>query len=280
MEDGWFKVQGSASCMLGNPDNTPLVVDFTKTKYTKYAFTIKMGETNAHNGNVHPHGGFKPCNRDSTSSSRGSSPELWFIDRGGDWGWGLYNGGWGHMARYQSLKGSSSDPNGMKELNFEAIFEWDGSQYKLYKWKVADDEFPLYKGRNTGCSPTSNYAFTPRLWAYGGGDVFYMKDLTISQGESPYFDLACTWQPHSGGYQYCSGYGKGAKSWVSTLSECEAACTAVKCEYYTKYKNTAPHYSSGGKGQCIVMTKGVCNRLVSYNDGGNTYGAKTFKCSI
>jgi len=184
MEGDWFKVRGSASCMLGNSDGTPLVVDYTAKMYTKYTFTIKMGEANAHNGNVPPHGGFKPCNRDGTGASRGSSPELWFIDRGGDWGWGTYNGGWGHDARYQSLKGSSSDPNGMKELPFSVIMKWDGNHYTLYKWKVADDEFPLYEGKNTGCRPSDSNAFTPRLWAYSGSDVFYMKDLVVTQSDN------------------------------------------------------------------------------------------------
>jgi len=187
MEDGWFKVVGSASCMLGNPDGTPLVVDYTQKKYTTYAFTIKLGSSdgnNAHNGNISPHGGFKPCNRDGTSSSRGSSPELWFIDRGGDWGWGLYNGGWGHNARYLT-KDTSSDPNGQKELHFEVSMKWESNHYTIHSWKVADDNFPAYNGKDAGCNPSSNYAFTPRLWAYDGGSTFYMKNLIVSQSDTP-----------------------------------------------------------------------------------------------
>jgi len=186
MENGWYKVVGSASCMLGKPDGTPLVVDYTKKKYTTYAFTIKLGSSdgnNAHNGNIGPHGAFKPCNLDSTSSSRGRSPELWFIDRNSDWGWGTYNGEWGHSASYHT-KDTSSDPNGKKELHFEVSMKWESNRYTIHSWKVADDKFPAYNGKVSGCNPSSNYAFTPRLWV-ALGSTFYMKNLIVSQSETP-----------------------------------------------------------------------------------------------
>merc|ERR1712232_1018106 len=70
--------------------------DFTKFKYTKYSFIMKMTDKatgKVNDGNISPHGGFKPCNMDGTSQTRGKSPEFWFIDRAFDYGYGTYNGG-------------------------------------------------------------------------------------------------------------------------------------------------------------------------------------------
>jgi hypothetical protein len=107
--DGYLWAGPGASCAFGNADGTPLEVDYTASTYTTYSFDMKMRNAPT-NGGVYPHGGFKPCNLDGAAQSRGSSPELWFIDRGGDWGYGTYNGGWGHSAQYTGTSRTTVPP--------------------------------------------------------------------------------------------------------------------------------------------------------------------------
>jgi len=200
----WLKASGgsdgeSVGCMLGNADGTPLVVDYTKATYTRYRFTIKMDDDD-NPKTITPSGGFIPCNMDGMasawrSSPRTKSPELAFYGRAHDWGWGLQIGSkipgvWSAVTKYTTLHGSSSDPSGGKELPFDLTMKWDGSKYTIYKWKVADDEFPLYQGENSGCDPSASHGFTPRLWAFRGNahmqrSVFYMKDFVTSQSNDP-----------------------------------------------------------------------------------------------
>jgi len=183
MDGDWFKVDG-VTCFLGNADGTPLEVDYTKKKYTRFEFKIKLGgDDNTQNYNTKPHGGFMPCNRDNTGTGRYHSPELEFEDSSNMWGWGTQHGSFGHKHEYRNLKGSSSDPQGMKELPFDVTLTWDGSSYKIERWKIADDTFHAYRGKNTGCNPSDPYGFVPKLWAWGGGSQAYMKDLVISQGD-------------------------------------------------------------------------------------------------
>eukprot|EP00964_Phaeocystis_antarctica_P164456 scaffold142586_cov386-Phaeocystis_antarctica.AAC.1 len=63
---------------------------------------LENGQTPTKNNNISPHGGINICNTDGTSQTRGTSPELWFIDHQDDqasrFGYGLYNGDWGRVS--------------------------------------------------------------------------------------------------------------------------------------------------------------------------------------
>jgi len=183
--EGYFKVMNNASCGLADSTGALVVVDYTAEKYTKYTFTMKMGDdaVDSHNGGNTPHGGFKPCNKDGTSTSRGSSPEFWFIDRGGDWGYGTYNGGFGHAAHYTDRNDAryiTADPHNGVALPWEIVMEWKENDLWIVSWKVAGSDF-FYANKRGACPDNNNnYGFTPKLWAYGGS-TFYLKDFAYSQ---------------------------------------------------------------------------------------------------
>jgi len=182
MDGDWYVAERGASCLLGNGDE-PISVDYTAAQYTKYSFQMRMFPLDANRNTLHPHGGFKVCNLDGSSGSRGRSPEFWFIDRGGDWGWGLYNGGFGHAAFYKDKKNTALDPtnkaNGQKH---EITMRWDGSNYFVENWCVDGMCMPAYKGRRTGCDGNpANYKFTPRIWTYTHPTKISIKDFKVFQ---------------------------------------------------------------------------------------------------
>jgi len=165
-------------------DGSFINVDYTAAKYTKYSFSMKMMEGNTRNNNIAPHGGFKVCNFDGHSSSRGSSPEMWFIDRSSDWGYGTYNGGWGHSALYKdkSYYGDAEPADGA-EKKWEVIMQWTGSSYVVYSWTIEGVDFSKYKGKNSGCkSSKGTDGFAPRVWSYPGS-VFGIRNFQVFQGD-------------------------------------------------------------------------------------------------
>lgn len=181
--DGYLWASGGSSCAFGNADGTPLEVDYTASTYTTYSFDMKMRNAPT-NGGIYPHGGFKPCNLDGAGQSRGSSPELWFIDRGGDWGYGMYNGGWGHRAKYtdKSYYGAA-DPTDGGDHPWVVTMKWTGSALQLWSWTVNGIDFSNYRGANSGCNGASS-TWTPRIWAYNSDAGFGVKNLVVTQSDT------------------------------------------------------------------------------------------------
>ena len=126
---GYQSATNGGSCFIRDASNTPVVVDYTASRYTTYSFTVQMlenGQTPTRNDNVSPHGGIKICNKDGTSQWRGSSPELWFIDRGEDFGYGLNgDGGWGHVSTAE-MRSVSQDLWPDVPRVWEVMMEWSG----------------------------------------------------------------------------------------------------------------------------------------------------------
>jgi len=188
---GWV-AEGGEGCTMGDASGNLVEYDMTAATYTRFVFKMTTTPTDAHNGDIGPHGGFKPCNMDGTGTSRGSSPELWFIDRGGDWGYGTYNGAWGHSAQYTNLQNDASDPHDSGSgtmRRWEVTLTWDGSTFTIHDWTVEGTSFPSYNGRNSGCSAGQGQ---PRIWAYSGS-TFGIKDLTICQGNAVTDLSGCSW---------------------------------------------------------------------------------------
>ena len=145
---GYQSATNGGSCFIRDASNAPVVVDYTAFRYTTYSFTIQMlenGQTPTKNNNISPHGGIKICNMDGTSQTRGNSPELWFIDRGGDFGYGLYNGGWGHTSTAEMRSVSEGLWPGAPRV-WKIVMEWDGTSYKLVSWKVDGTAIPSIAG--------------------------------------------------------------------------------------------------------------------------------------
>merc|ERR1712232_1132187 len=160
--------------------------DFTKFKYTKYSFIMKMTDKatgKVNDGNISPHGGFKPCNMDGTSQTRGKSPEFWFIDRAFDYGYGTYNGGFGHSANNKQLsKDRRVSPAGNSEHKWVIVMKWENGKYRIDSWTVSGvDMTKGIKGKDSKCSPTQNLAGASKLWAYNGNDLFQVKDYRVEQ---------------------------------------------------------------------------------------------------
>lgn len=192
--DGYLTAESNESCLFGDANGNLIEYDITAATYTRFVFNYKITPADAHNGDIGPHGGFKPCNLDGTGTSRGSSPELWFIDRGGDWGYGTYNGGWGHSAQYTNLQNDISDPHDSGDgrgtiRRWEVTMTWDGSSFTIADWTVEGTSFPGYNGRNTGCSAGQGQ---PRIWAYPGS-TFGIQDISICQGNALTDLTGCTY---------------------------------------------------------------------------------------
>eukprot|EP00964_Phaeocystis_antarctica_P002941 scaffold1555_cov66-Phaeocystis_antarctica.AAC.1 len=183
---GYQSATNGGSCFIRDASNMPVVVDYTAFRYTTYSFTIQMlenGQTPTKNNDVSPHGGIKICNTDGTSQTRGTSPELWFIDRAGDFGYGLYNGGWGPISTAEMRSVS----NGLwpdAPRVWEIVMEWDGASYKLVSWKVDGTAIPSIAGQISGCGADTSAAGQVRVWTYNGADTFKVKDFTVTQGPS------------------------------------------------------------------------------------------------
>ena len=162
--------------------NAPAVIDYTAFRYTTYSFTIQMlenGGTPIKNDNIGPHGGIKICNLDGTSQERGSSPELWFIDRAGDFGYGLYNGGWGPVSTAHMRSVSNGLWPGAPRV-WKIVMEWVGGSYKLVSWKVDGTAIPSIAGQISGCGADTSASGQVRVFAYST-NTFKVKDFTVTQ---------------------------------------------------------------------------------------------------
>ena len=179
---GYQSATNGGSCFIRDASNTPVVVDYTAFRYTTYSFTIQMlenGRTPTKNNNISPHGGIKICNTDGTSQTRGTSPELWFIDRAGDFGYGLYNGGWGPISTAEMRSVSNGLWPGAPRV-WEIVMEWDGASYKLVSWKVDGTAIPSIAGKISGCGADTSASGQVRVWSYST-NTFKVKDFTVTQ---------------------------------------------------------------------------------------------------
>jgi len=181
---GYQSASNDASCFLRDASNAPAVVDYTAFRYTTYSFTIQMlenGGTPIKNDNIGPHGGIKICNLDGTGQARGSSPELWFIDRAGDFGYGLYNGGWGPFSTAAMRSVSNGLWPGAPRV-WEIVMEWDGTSgsYTLVSWKVDGTAIPSIAGKISGCGADTSASGQVRVWSYSTNTV-KVKDFTVTQ---------------------------------------------------------------------------------------------------
>jgi len=87
----WLSAENGGSCLVAGKGGYPVVVDYTKKRFTRYRFTMKMKETNTRDG-IQEGGGFAVCNRRGTSSERSSSPAVVFRDSvPSQWGYHLSN---------------------------------------------------------------------------------------------------------------------------------------------------------------------------------------------
>ena len=134
-----------------------------------------------------------------TSTSRGSSPELWFIDRDSDWGYGVYNGGWGAQGKHKTGEGgrdSNADPHGGADVVWEVTMKWESGSYSIQKWTVNGFELNAYSGQTTPSCPTTNseYGFVPKIWTFGGSTV-QIKDFSYVQSDDLDIVLAAGLQP-------------------------------------------------------------------------------------
>ena len=187
---GYQSASNDASCFVRDASNAPAVVDYTAFRYTTYSFTIQMlenGGTPIQNDNISPHGGIKICNLDGTSQARGSSPflmspELWFIDRAGDFGYGLY-GSWGAFSTAEMRSVSNGLWPGGPRV-WKIVMEWVGGSYKLVSWKVDGTVIPSIAGHFSGCGADTSASGQVRVWSYSTNTV-KVKDFTVTQSNLP-----------------------------------------------------------------------------------------------
>jgi hypothetical protein len=189
----YLEAGGGGSCLLATRGGQPLVVDYTKARYTTYRFTVKMTGGSTRDNDISPHVGFDVCNKDGKSFTRGRSPEFWFIDRNSDWGYGTFtHTDYGIKARYtdKSYYGVA-EPTEDEEKEWEITMEFtpgiDHSdiEYRVNSWTVQGVSFDKYKGIAMPCPGRGDdYAFTPRIWAYQSRDKMSIKDFQALQGES------------------------------------------------------------------------------------------------
>jgi hypothetical protein len=146
---------------------------------------LQGGHGGKQDNNIAPHGGFKPCNLDNQAQSRGSSPEFWFIDRAGDYGYGTYNGGFGHTFNNKEVsKTAEVDP--LSEAQWEVVMTWDGTYFKIHSWAVNGVDMSTgIVGKNSNCRGVDqrNLPGAPKIWSYNGHDEFRAKDFTVEQGD-------------------------------------------------------------------------------------------------
>eukprot|EP00425_Heterocapsa_triquetra_P022560 CAMPEP_0195155006 /NCGR_PEP_ID=MMETSP0448-20130528/183938_1 /TAXON_ID=66468 /ORGANISM="Heterocapsa triquestra, Strain CCMP 448" /LENGTH=1096 /DNA_ID=CAMNT_0040193787 /DNA_START=67 /DNA_END=3355 /DNA_ORIENTATION=+ len=90
MDNGWLQAQNGGSCLISGIDGIPVQVDFTKRRYTKYRFTMKMDEANTRNGQSEG-GGFEICNLVGLSSfASDKGPVIAFDDTKVPSRWGYH----------------------------------------------------------------------------------------------------------------------------------------------------------------------------------------------
>jgi len=189
----YLEAVGGGSCLLATRSGKPLVIDYTKARYTTYRFTVRMKGGSTRNNDISPHVGFDVCNKDGESFTRGRSPEFWFIDRDSDWGYGTFShADFGIKARYtdKSYYGVA-EPHEDEEKEWEITMEFSPGidhrdiEYQVHSWTVQGVSFDKYKGVLMPCPGRGDgYAFTPRIWAYKSRDKISIKDFQALQGES------------------------------------------------------------------------------------------------
>jgi len=87
----WLSASNGGSCLLAGRGGYPLVVDYTKKRFTKYRFTMRMAESDTRN-KIQEGGGFAVCNLIGTSSAQSNSPAIVFKDAApSQWGYRLSN---------------------------------------------------------------------------------------------------------------------------------------------------------------------------------------------
>eukprot|EP00964_Phaeocystis_antarctica_P086253 scaffold54610_cov60-Phaeocystis_antarctica.AAC.1 len=274
---GYQSATNGGSCFIRDASNMPVVVDYTAFRYTTYSFTIQMlenGQTPTKNNNIGPHGGIKICNTDGTSQTRGTSPELWFIDRTQDFGYGLYNGDWGHVSTAETQSVSQGLWPDAPRV-WEIVMEWDGASYKLVSWKVDGTAIPSIAGQISGCGADTSAAGQVRVWSYDSADkadydsadTFKVKDFTVTQGgPSPPVILEGS----------TAGYRCSPVTMINTAAECQAAASALGLTWQAVH--TGAHYQDGCS---VYLGNKVAGPLVYFNprtrvNGGQCVNDWTF----